>query len=62
MPGDSQEFPQAMTKLERIDAAIQSTTNKKFLRLLNRAYWREWFQTDDYVRFVNEVSVHTMDK
>lgn len=48
-----------LTKLERIDAVIQRTNDLCLLRLLNRAWWREWFQTDEYERFL---SVHTMDE
>lgn len=31
------------SKLERINLAIAQATDKKVLRLLNRAWWREWF-------------------
>lgn len=31
-------------KLRKIDALIQATEDRILLRLLNRAWWREWFR------------------
>jgi hypothetical protein len=33
-----------MNLLERIAQAIARTEDRRQLRLLNRAYWREWFR------------------
>jgi hypothetical protein len=33
-----------MTATQRIAARIERTTDKKLLRLLNRAWWRAWFR------------------
>jgi hypothetical protein len=33
-----------MTKLERIEQAIQGCSDLKTIRLLNRAWWKEWFR------------------
>jgi hypothetical protein len=33
-----------MTPLARITQAIQRTEDRKLLRLLNRAFWREFFR------------------
>lgn len=36
-----------MTRLARIEAAIRSTNDRRVLRLLNRAWWVEWFEARD---------------
>lgn len=33
-----------MTRLAKIAAAIERTSDKKLLRLLNLAWWAEWFR------------------
>jgi hypothetical protein len=33
-----------VNRLERIDAAIERTTDKKLLGLLNLAWWKEFFR------------------
>jgi hypothetical protein len=35
-----------MTRLAHIAALISCTTDRKLLRLLNRAYWQEYFRLE----------------
>jgi hypothetical protein len=42
MPAATETDDRYRVQLQRIEAALDHTTDKKMVRLLNKAFWRTW--------------------
>jgi hypothetical protein len=43
-----------MTRLQKLEAAIQRCVDRKLLRLLNREWWREWFKENKMQTLISD--------